>query len=101
MSITISIYNTVNGGKGRHQNSLPITTNFSQKFTQPSNGISYPIGDLCDVSQNSRVPVPIHYTVIRYPKQMVQMAFVICPIHFINGLPMFPSMFLSTYCREF
>ena len=33
--------------KGRHQNSLPLTTNFSQKLTQPSKGISYPVGDLC------------------------------------------------------
>ena len=33
--------------KGRHQNSLPLTTNFSQKLTQPSKGISCPVGDLC------------------------------------------------------
>ena len=33
--------------KGRHQNSLPLTTNVSQKLTQPSKGISYPVGDLC------------------------------------------------------
>ena len=31
---------------GRHQNSLPLTTNLSQKLTQPSKGISYPVGDL-------------------------------------------------------
>ena len=29
------------------QNSLPLTTNFSQDGTEPSKGISYPIGDLC------------------------------------------------------
>ena len=33
--------------KVRHQNSLPLTTNFPQKLTQPSKGISYPVGDLC------------------------------------------------------
>ena len=33
--------------KGRFQNSLPLTTDFSQKFTEPSGGISYPVGDLC------------------------------------------------------
>ena len=33
--------------KGRCQNSLPLTTNFSQNITEPSKGISYPVGDLC------------------------------------------------------
>ena len=33
--------------KGRRQNSLPLTTNFSQNVTEPSKGISYPVGDLC------------------------------------------------------
>ena len=33
--------------QGRHQNSLPLTTNLSQKLTQPSKGISSPVGDLC------------------------------------------------------
>ena len=33
--------------KGRHQNSLPLTTNVSQNVTEPSEGISYPVGDLC------------------------------------------------------
>ena len=39
----------VNGphNKGRRQNSLPLTTNFSQNVTEPSKGISYPAGDLC------------------------------------------------------
>ena len=36
--------------------------------------------------------------VIQYPKQMVQIAF--CHIHFMNRLPVFPSMFLSSYCRK-
>ena len=27
--------------------SLPLTTNFSQKFTEPSKVISYPVGDIC------------------------------------------------------
>ena len=60
---------------GRHQNSLPLTTNLSQKLTQPSKGISYPVGDHCSDSQNRLCPLPIHYIVIRYPQQMVQMAF--------------------------
>ena len=33
--------------KGRHQNSLPLTTHFSQNVTEQSKGISYPVGDLC------------------------------------------------------
>ena len=33
--------------KGRHQNSLPLTTNFSQNVTEPSKGTSYSVGDLC------------------------------------------------------
>ena len=33
--------------KGRHENSLPLTTNFSQNVTEPYEGISYPVGDLC------------------------------------------------------
>ena len=31
----------------RDQHFLPLTTNVSQKLTQPSEGISYPVGDLC------------------------------------------------------
>ena len=33
--------------KGRSQNSLPLTTYFSQNVTKPFKGISYPVGDLC------------------------------------------------------
>ena len=33
--------------KGRRQNSLPLTTNFSQNVTEPSKEISYPVDDLC------------------------------------------------------
>ena len=61
--------------KGRHQNSLPLTTIFLQKLTQPSKGISYPVGDLCRRFTKLTCPLPIHYLVIWYPKQMVQMAF--------------------------
>ena len=32
---------------GRHQNSLPLTTNLSQKLTEPSEVIRYPVSDLC------------------------------------------------------
>ena len=45
--------------KGRHQNSLPLTTNFSQKLTQPSKGINYPVGDLC------KLTLPSAYTLLR------------------------------------
>ena len=60
--------------KGRHQNSLPLTTNFSQKLTQPSQGISYLVGDLSRHFTKQSLP-SIYYIVIRYAKQMVQMAF--------------------------
>ena len=33
--------------KGRHQNSLSLTTNFSQNATEPIKVISYPVGHLC------------------------------------------------------
>ena len=33
--------------KGRRQNSLPLSTNFSQNVTEPYKGISYPVSDLC------------------------------------------------------
>ena len=33
-------------GEARHQNYLPLTTNLSQNVTEPSKGISYPVGDL-------------------------------------------------------
>ena len=45
--------------------------------------ISYPVGDLC--------PLNIHYIVIRYSQQMVQMACVTCRIHITDRLPMFPQ----------
>ena len=58
----------------RYQNSLPLTTNFSQKLTQPSKGITQMV-TFADVPQNGLCPLPIHYIEIRYPKQMGQMAF--------------------------
>ena len=33
--------------RGDSQNSLLLTTNLSQNVTDPSMGISYPVGDLC------------------------------------------------------
>ena len=53
------------------------------------------------VSQNWLGPLPIHYIVIRYPQQMVQMAFCNLSHTFHNRSPMFPSIFLSFYCGEF
>ena len=52
----------------------PLTTNFSHKFTQPSKRISYPVGNLCRYFPKLKT-LPIHYIVIRYPQQMVQMVF--------------------------
>ena len=46
--------------KGRHQNSLLLTINFSHNFTQPSEGISYPVGDLCRCF--TKWTLPIVYT---------------------------------------
>ena len=45
------------------------------KSSQTSKGITYPVGADIDVSQNGLCPVPIHYIVIQYPQQMVQMAY--------------------------
>ena len=39
--------------KWTHQNSLPLTINFSQKFIEPSKGISYPVVDLYQVEANT------------------------------------------------
>ena len=61
-------------GKGRRQNSLPPTTNFSKNVTEPSKGISYPVSDLCQCFTKLTGP-PIHYIVILYPQPMVQMTF--------------------------
>ena len=62
--------------KGRCQNSLPLTTNFSQNVTEPSKGISYPVGDLC--RRFTKLTGPCSYTLHSNPippQQMVQMAF--------------------------
>ena len=47
---------------GRRQNSLFQTTNFSQKFTQPSEGISCSVGDLW--RHFTKLTPPIDYIVI-------------------------------------
>ena len=51
--------------KGRHQNSLPLITNLSQKFTQPSEGISYLFCEFCEAS--ARVTWPSAYTLHSNP----------------------------------
>ena len=51
--------------KGRHKNSLPLTTKFSQKLTQPSKGISYPVGDLC--RRFTKQTLPSAYTLHSNP----------------------------------
>ena len=60
---------------GRHQNSLPLTTNFSRNVTEPSKEISYQVGDLCQCFTKLTGPLPIHHIIIRYPQLMVQMSF--------------------------
>ena len=76
--------------KGRHQNSLPLTTNFSQKLTQPSKGISYPVGDLC--RRFTKQTLPSAYTLHSNPlppKRWYKWLFVTCRIHITNRSPMF------------
>ena len=68
--------------KGRRQNALPLIINFSQNVAEPSEGTSYLVGDLCQC-------------------RWCKLLFVSSHIHFTNRLPMFPSMFLSSYCVEF
>ena len=58
-----SRYGSMN--KGRHQNSLPLTTTFSQKFTEPSEGVSYPVGDLC--RHFTKLTLSFAYTLHSYP----------------------------------
>ena len=53
--------------KGRHQNSHPLSRNFTQKLTQPCTGISYPVGDLCRRFTKQLCPLPIHYITDRLP----------------------------------
>ena len=47
ITILQSVINRIWHSKGRRQNCLPLTTIFSQNVTEPSKGISYPVGDLC------------------------------------------------------
>ena len=42
--------------KVRHQNPLPLTTNLSEKLTQPSKMIGYPVGDLCRCFTKQTLP---------------------------------------------
>ena len=55
-SLISGIYGAVvtlenDGDERRHQNSLPLTTNFSQKLTQPSGSVTQLV-TFADVSQN-------------------------------------------------
>ena len=83
--------------EGRRQNSLPLTTDYSQNVTEPSKGINYPVDDLC--RPFTKLTGPCAYTLHSNP---------IPSINSTNGLlrlvayisPMFPSMFLSSFCGE-
>ena len=88
-------------GKGRRQNSLPLTTNFSQNVTEPSKGISYPFSDLC--RRFTKLTGPSVYTLHSnlIPQQMVQMAFCDLSHTFHKQVTNVSSMFLSSYCGEF
>ena len=59
--------------KGRGHNSLPQTFHKSS-HNHPKGSVTQLV-IFADVSQNRLCPLPIHYIVIRYPQQMVQMAF--------------------------
>ena len=50
--------------KGRHQNSFRLTTSFSQKFTEPSEGISYPVSDLYRCFHKTDWALCLYITVI-------------------------------------
>ena len=58
---------------GRHQNSLPLTTNFSQNVTELSKGISYRFNAL--YRRFTKITGSSAYTLHRNPQQMAQMAF--------------------------
>ena len=57
--------------------SLPLTTNFLQNVTEPSEGISYPVGDLCQLFRKND------------------------HIHFTNRSLLFPSMFCHPTAGNF
>ena len=61
----INLSNLLIVAKGRRQNSLPLTTNFSPKLTQPSKGIRYPVGDLC--RHFTKLTFPSAYTLHSNP----------------------------------
>ena len=65
--------------KGRHQHSLPLTTNLSQRLTQLSKGISYPVGDHCSLFTKSTEPSVCTLHSNLRPQQMVQIAFCDLP----------------------
>ena len=75
VSLVCASYIFTHAPKRRHQNSLPLTTNFSQKFTEPSKVISYPAGDLrrCFTKMTGLSAYTLHSNPI--PQHMVQMAF--------------------------
>ena len=75
--------------------------NFSQKVTEPSKGISYPVGDLR--RRFIKVTGPCAYTLHSNPIPPTDgtNGFFDTCIHFANRSPIFPNMFLSSYCGEF
>ena len=65
-------------------------------------GICYPVGVLC--RHFTKLTGPSAYTLQSNtipPTDGTNALFVTYQIHFTNRLPMFPSMFLSSYCGEF
>ena len=73
-SNSFSLFGRSNTGMGGRQNSLPLTTNFSQNVMEPSKGISYPVGDL-----------HFHFTkltgLVAYISQTGQQCFPACFCH--------------------
>ena len=76
--------------KGKHQNSLPLTTDFSQNVSEPSKGISYLVGELCQ--RFTKLTGRSAHTLQCSPilQQMVQMAF--CDL-LHTGHQCFPTCF--------
>ena len=89
-------------GEGRLQNSFPLTKNFSQKLTQPSKGISYPVGDFCRRFTKWTLPsaYTLHSNAIPETDGTNGFFLLVADIS-QTGQQCFTNMFLSSYCWEF
>ena len=86
--------------KKSHENSLPLTISLSQKFTEPSKGISYPVGGLW--RPFTKLTGPSVYTLHNNPIPPTDsIAFCDLSHTFHKQVTMFLSRFVSSKCREF